>query len=265
MLSIDPCHRQMFAEFGLNSFESVTRLLGGDQAPKRTTVLVKPAILGSTSGSALPVFYKQYELCPASWAFIGRSSKACREFYNYAVLTRLGIACAERLACGERRDWIGRLRRAFIVTRAIPDAMTLTQFLTAHCPNRSAPSARQLRDALRVQLAAMVRTIHAAGFFHRDLFWRNVLVTWRSPGEPKIWWIDCPRGHFNRWSPWRHQHRLKDLASLDKSAALHCTRGERLAFIRDYLGELHSDAATKQLARETLHYRKRRWPENWTE
>jgi hypothetical protein len=261
MLSIDPRHQQMFAEIGLNSFESVTSLLGGNQAPKRTTVLVKPTFLGSPPGPAFPVFYKQYELYPASWAFIGRSSKACREFHNYAVFARLGIACAERLACGERRDRIGRLRRAFIVTRTIPDAMTLTQFLATHCPNRSAQSARRLRDALRVQLAAMVRTIHRAGFFHRDLFWRNVLVTWRPPDEPKIWWIDCPRGHFNRWSPWQHRHRLKDLASLDKSACRHCTRGERLAFVRDYLSLSHSDAATKQLARDTLDYRRRRWPE----
>jgi hypothetical protein len=265
MLSIDPRHRQLFAELGLNSFESVTRLVGGGQAPNRTTVLVKPTTLAPPSGSRLPVFYKQYELNPASWAFIGRCSKACREFQNYAVFTRLGIACAERLACGEGRDWLGRLRRAFILTRAIPGAMTLTEFLAARCPNRSAEPARRLRDALRRQLAAMVRTIHDAGFFHRDLFWRNILVTWQAPAEPRIWWIDCPRGQFNRWSPWRHRQRLKDLASLDKSASQHCTRGERLAFIRDYLGKSRPDATAKQLACETLAYRKRRWPEDWNE
>src|SRR5687768_16195084 len=95
MLSIDPRHRQLFAELGLNSFESVTRLVGCGQAPNLTTVLVKPTTLAPPSGSRLPVFYKQYELNPASWVFIGRCSKACREFQNYAVFTGLGIACAE--------------------------------------------------------------------------------------------------------------------------------------------------------------------------
>jgi hypothetical protein len=106
----------------------------------------------------------------------------------------------------------------------------------------------------------MTRTIHEAGFFHHDLVWRNVVATFER-GTPKVWWIDCPSGGFVRWG--RHRRRLKDLASLDKLASKHCTRGERLRFLGLYLGQPASAEATQRLARQILDYRRTRWPEDW--
>ena len=47
------------------------------------------------------------------------------------------------------------------------------------------------------------------------------------------------------------------LASLDKMAAKHCTRSERLAFLKIYAG----NGDIKQLARDVLCYRQKRWPD----
>jgi hypothetical protein len=58
---------------------------------------------------------------------------------------------------------------------------------------------------------------------------------------------------------------LKDLASLDKSAAKYCSRSERAAFIKEYLGKQRLDIEAKQLSRTALAYRKQRWPEDWNE
>lgn len=239
----------------------VGHFTGGCALPPGVTV--RAAHLPLPEGASLAVFYKQYEYAAPSWRFLGRASKARREFENYAVLARLGIRVAVPVACGEERDALGRLRRAFILTRAIRDAVPLRDFVRVECPDRRNPAHRRLREALLEQLAEATRRIHAAGFFHHDLVWRNILVTREGGSAPLVWWIDCPRGRLDRGSPWRQRRRLRDLASLDKVAADMCSRTERVRFVLRYLGQGRLDAGAKRLIRAVLRYRRRRWPEDW--
>ena len=64
------------------------------------------------------------------------------------------------------------------------------------------------------------------------------------------------------WS--RERKRLRDLASLDKSAVKFCSRVERLRFLLRYAGKRCLDDEAKKLARACLDYRRRRWPEDWS-
>jgi Lipopolysaccharide kinase (Kdo/WaaP) family len=262
MLRVNARFQQAFQQLGLTSCESVVRHFAGNETPV-SAVMVRPTTLKLPDNSTLEVFYKQYEFSAPAWKFIGRASKARREFDNYEVFTRLGIPAAEAIACGEERDAIGRLRRAFILTRAIPNALNLKEFFERHCANRAQLASRKMRLQLLCQLAGMTQKIHAANFFHHDLVWRNILATETPPAEPQLWWIDCPRGQFDRWSPLRHRRRLKDLASLDKVASQLCTAGERLHFIKLYLGKQRLDAEARKLVRDALEYRRRRWPADW--
>ena len=265
MLLIAEPYQAMFAALGLNSFDSIAAAFGPGQLPRKTSVFVEQRSLVGTDNVPVPIFYKQYFHQPPSLAFIGRPSKARCEYNNYATFSTLNICCAERIACGEQRDQIGRLRSAFIITRAIPDAVGLIEFMTKRCPaNSSAANRRSRRAALR-QLAAMTRAIHRAGFYHHDLVWRNILVTVDATAGPQVWWIDCPRGQFDRWSPWRRRRLLKDLASLDKSASKFCSRTERLDFIKAYLGKTKLDGEVWTLIRDAIRYRRERWPEDWNE
>jgi hypothetical protein len=250
-----------FDELGLSSCGAVLRHFPNPQTA--TTVCVEHKLFAVPGRSTVPVFYKLYNYRTPSWKFVGRKSKARCEYENYAALHNLGIATAEALAWGERRDWLGRLRAAFIITQEIPRAWTLPQFVAEHCPGRTGAADKALRNSLWTQLATMTRQCHDAGFFYYDLYWRNILVTWQPPAEPKLWFIDCPRGGFDRWSPLRRHRRIKDLAALDKSAANLCSRCERLDFVKRYLGKTEADTEVKQLVRTVLAYRKRRWPDEW--
>jgi tRNA A-37 threonylcarbamoyl transferase component Bud32 len=252
MLRIAPAYRSSFEQLGLTYLESIVAFFAGNSAGRG--VSVRPFQLPIPGQPPLSIFYKQYEYRPAAWSFWGRASKARCEYENYAVFRSLNIPCAEPVAIGEQRDGLGRLRRAFIITRAIPEARTLLDF------------ARQKTDSgravLRQQLAAFTRRIHRAGFFHNDLYLRNLLVTTES-AEPKLWWIDCPRGSFAHWLPWRRRRRLKDLACLDKAASQLCSKAERVAFIREYAGERRLSATAKRLIQDVQAYRRMRWPEDW--
>lgn len=251
LLQTDPRARDWLTALKLDSCAAIVKFFAPPEPLLTTTVIVIPRTVQLPDHSTRSVFYKLYEYASPSWRFCGRRSKARCEFENNAAFEKLGIPTARRVACGEVRDAIGRLCRAFIVTEEIPRAWTLPQFVEEFCPNRATAESRQLRDGLCRQMALLARRMHDGGFFHHDLVWRNILVTWTPPETPKVWWIDCPRGGFSR----QHRRQIKDLASLDKVASKHCTRAERLTFLKAYGGDL------KPLAREVLAYRRKRWPD----
>jgi len=269
MLQIDARYQTVFGKLGLTTTHAIVEFFREANPKAGTGVFVRCVTLDQSGSAPLTVFYKQYEYQPASWSFLGRASKAQREYRNYAVFRALDVACPDAIAIGEERDGLGRLRRAFIITRAIPDALTLPMFVeqqkTAGIQSGGSGGHRQsVRPILRRQLAAFTRRIHDARFFHHDLHWRNVLVTGIQSDAPKLWWIDCPRGAFGRWARWRdHRRQIKDLACLDKAASKYSSRAERVAFIRDYLKEKRLGPAGKRLVREVLAYRRVRWPEDW--
>lgn len=251
-LVIDTNFKAAFDAAGLTSFDAVaTRFSEPGPPPAKETVTVKLRALQSRSDEPLQLYFKVYDFPVPAWRYVGRRSKARCEYDNYAVFRQLDIPCADRVAWGEDRDALGRLRRAFIITVAIPDAAPLPQFCQERQPK---PATRQ--EIVR-QLSSIAQRLHRAGFCHHDLVVRNLLIT----PEPKVWLIDCPRGAHRRVG--RNRARLKDLASLDKGATLLARRTERLAFLKAYLDILRLDAAAKQLIRDELEYRKERWPDDW--
>lgn len=210
---------------------------------------------------SLDVFCKVYDYPRPNWRFFGRRSKARRELRNAQAFNRFGIRTADVLACGEQRDMLGRLRRAFIITRTIPEAFMLDEYARRLTESGQGQEATWKRRSLVRQLATMVATLHRHDFFHNDLHWRNVLVT-ETPGDcPSIWFIDCPRGRFRRWSSIKLHYRIKDLATLDRTAKELCTLRERIRFARMYLGALESNQPLRRLLAHVERYRSRRWPE----
>ena len=166
---VDSRYKPAFERLRLDSFSSAVAFFSGKGDPARRS-LVEQKQVQLPDGSSLPVFYKQYEFANASWRYLWRASKARCEFQNYAAFEQLGIPCAERIACGEQRDWIGRLHRAFIVTKALPNSGSLVEFVQQQCPTRATVEFRKLRSLLLNQLADLTRRMHAAKFFHHDQF-----------------------------------------------------------------------------------------------
>lgn len=251
-LLVHPKHEHNFAAQGWNSFEGVVAHFLPQTAGCGKVTVERGSV--PTSGSALDVFFKLYDHGSAAWNFWLRASKARREFDNYETLARLGVPAAEAISCGEERDGLGRVRRAFIITCAVPAACTLIDFFKARPP-------RHERAAVIRELASIVRRLHAADFYYYDLVWRNILVSRQEDRGPKVFLIDCPRGGFARFG--RARKRLRDLASLDKCAAQFCSRSERLRFLQWYSGEQKLRGKVNALARACLDYRRARWPGDW--
>lgn len=206
------------------------------------------------------VYVKRYGHRRPTWRFFGRRSKARREFENYAAFERIGLNAAQRVLCAEQRDALGRLVQAVIVTVAIDGARPLLAHVEAACPDAADPVHARARRDLSLQLGAMLRATHDAGFRHHDLHWRNILVAERA-GRPTVFWIDCPRGQqAPRLLPDR-PFVLKDLATLDRVGHKACTLRERVRFLRMYLGDDAPPGAGAALAREVGRFSasRRQW------
>jgi len=252
LLRIDPKYEPLLHGLGLASFDAVVKHFAG-RVVSRAAVIIERGRIAPPGAEPVDVYFKQYRYPRPSARFWLRRSKARREFDNYAALARIGVPAAERIACAEKRDWIGRLESAWIITRAVPSSQTLVEFAAGRPPER-------VRRHVLIELARITRMLHHASFFYYDLVWRNILVS-SATGEPYLVLIDCPRGGIARFPNLRH--RLRDLASLDKSGAKFCRRSERLRFLLDYMGKQRLDLEARSLARRCLDYRRTRWPEDW--
>jgi hypothetical protein len=215
---------------------------------------VTRSTLPTPQGGALEVYFKLYENHRDDWRFWLRASKARCEFENYLHFAQLGVPTAEAIAWGEERDLFGRVRRACIVTRAIPDCLTLIDFF------QQRPSREERAVALR-HLAGIIQRLHIARFYGRSLVWRNILVSRRRNEGVKLFLIDCPRGGAALLG--RSRRRLRDLATLDKCAVQYCSRTERLKFLLTYLQKSRLDDEARAILRGTLEYRRKRWPDEW--
>ncbi|HSV99531.1 MAG TPA: lipopolysaccharide kinase InaA family protein [Sedimentisphaerales bacterium] len=173
------------------------------------------------------------------------------EWRNLTYFARMGIPVPRVVAYGSQYR-LGLLRRGALVTEEVPQAVDL-QTLVKTKPELLQDRAWVL--AIMRLLTEYVRRIHEDGFTHRDLKWRNVLVTEGS--APHVVFLDCPSGrHTPR--PWRAHFIARDLADLDRSGVNHLSRTMRLRFYLWCRGRTHLGPEDKRFIAKVTALRIRR-------
>ncbi|THF63145.1 heptose kinase [Pseudothauera nasutitermitis] len=176
--------------------------------------------------------------------WFGRS-RAQAEWENLQHFAAWGIPTATLVGWGlERRH--GAFHRGALITAEIPDSTNL-ETLAAHSPGLLHD--RETFERISRQAARIARALHAHGFTHNDLHWRNLLYR-QDSGE--VFLIDCPTGRF-WYGPFLRYRIAKDLASLDKTARRILRRTQRLRFYLHYAGHARLDAADKAAIRRIMH------------
>lgn len=155
-----------------------------------------------------------------------------KELDNLLALAAAGFRVPVPLAAGEVDE--GGRRRSFVA---------LAELAGAPLDALPAPGEANARRERVAQVADLVRRLHAAGFWHRDLYLCNVF--WDD--DAGLGLLDCERVGHRPDGP-RLRWRIKDLAALDYSATWP-TRTERLRALLRYLERERLDPATKRLAR----------------
>lgn len=199
-----------------------------------------------------PAYLKIYTYHKHPLQRIFRYGRSFYESRNLLFFRSLGIPAAKVIAWGKCRNIIGRITEEFIITEAVEGAIPLDQYVRKERPGAL--------EAARVakRLAQWLRLLHANDFFHKDLHWRNILIRKTNQGIA-LCLIDCPRGGFHRFNPIRRHWRIKDCASLDKSACVLFPNIARAVFLRHYLGASRDSETFKQWSRRIPQYRKLRF------
>jgi hypothetical protein len=220
----------------------------------RSTVLQRR--LEAPGAAPLDVHVKVYAYTRHRWRKLLRVGRVGVERRGLAQFQALGLDCPEVVAWGSDRSPSGRLRRECLVTRTVPATQPLEQWVLER---RATPQGRRARQLLVARLAAEVRRLHDAGYFHRDLRWRNLMIREGSGGEPIPVWHDSPRGLRCRVPLLMGYFRLRELARMDRAARARCTLRERAEFLRRYLGDEARDGGLRRWWTRLARYSAHRW------
>src|SRR5262245_63749406 len=178
-----------------------------------------------------------------------RPSKAELEWRAAQDIACLGLPTFEPVALG-RIVRSGVVRDSFLVSRGIPEAVPLDEFVTAavlapdgtkvlHGPARPP---KDLRHRLATALGELAARLHLAGIVHADFHAANILVRVDPDGEPKLWLIDLHKVHFG--GPQSREARFNNLAILHQFFADKSRRTDRLRFYRAYRRNWEAGAPT---------------------
>lgn len=174
-----------------------------------------------------------------------------REWENLLYFQALGLPTPLLVAFGKKRHW-GRFDRGVLVTQEVQASRDLAN-LAASEAWPSLPY--RWRVDVANQVMDGVARLHEQGFCHGDLYWRNLLV--RGMRQPTVYFFDCPAGRF-WWGAFLNYRRIKDLASLDKTACIYLSASERMRCYLRYKGLSVLTPQAKAEIRKVLFYNRRK-------
>lgn len=195
-------------------------------------------IVFSHDGQPLAGYLKTYDYARRPWRHRFIRDKARREAENFAALRHACGMTVPTVVCLGARRRLGALVRSFILTLELSASRPLTEKWDRSPSNRI---------ELLTRSPGFVARMHAAGFVHIDLRWRNILVSGAPGASLELVPIDCVRGGLRRWRTAAEQGRLRDLSSLYKDAAPRLSRTQRMRWYRAYVASLEGFAAVTRV------------------
>ncbi len=249
---IDPPFRDHLERAGVDTVSAVLACVGDRLAAwSRTTDTIWRRMPEGVSS----IYIKRYHY--PRWrqrlkgAFRGTFFKSCRarnEYRALRLMRQLGIHAVRPVAYGERR--VGHfVRSCFLVTESVPDAVPLSWFVKTFSHRRDGLGAVAARREILTSLARHIRFMHEAGFVHRDLFWRNVLIRSLPDGRFEFYFLDASVGKRIRMQHWRQDSIVRDIAAMGVLAPDFCSRADQLRFIQAYLDSDSLDRADRHWLR----------------
>ena len=173
----------------------------------------------------------------ADWkAWLRNAVRACpAELERRAVdhVAAVGLATMEIVAIGKTLRG-GVVTDSFLISREIPDAVQLDDYLLSMFRELSPQRQARLRQRLAVELGMLAARMHEAGLWHVDFHAGNVLVELGDDDQPRLWLIDLHAAKSRR--ALSHRQRLANIAALHQFFAGRMTRTDRLRFWRAYDG-----------------------------
>lgn len=238
MFEINPDYQPIFEKTGIDSPSALLEFCSqGDPLHEGTISTVWHHQMGDCK-----IYAKRYEYDRPRLRYRFYPSRGKNEVRSYRHFRHMGIPCPDVTAFAEHQVG-GRFAWCLLVTREIPNSLNLQQLFS------SDHLAADSRLAIMKRLGQFAAQMHRAGFYHRDLKLRNVLLQADNGQDLGLHFIDCPRG---RKQIFRRDHgALYDLRSIYKHAHLYCSTEEWHALLAAYAdARFAPSVSSSQIRRE---------------
>jgi len=239
LLWIDKPFREHLKQAGLDSVPAVLNCVGHRLAAWSRT---SDTIRFDLPDRSTSVYIKRYHyprwkqrLRGAFRSTFFKASRARSEFRALRLMRQLGIQAVRPIAYGERRI-LHFVRSCFLMTEGVPDAVPLSTFIKTFSSHRSTAASRSIRLEILTSLARQVRHMHDAGFVHRDLFWRNVLIRILPGDRFEFYFLDASVGKRIRMLHRRQDSIGRDIAAMGVRAPRFCSKADQMRYLLTYLG-----------------------------
>jgi tRNA A-37 threonylcarbamoyl transferase component Bud32 len=223
LVFVDGEMQKFMSTAGLHNFDDFLQIKNAEVVRDRTTSSLRRVMLTSKNRTE-HVFIKTYDYTRMPLLRRLGAEKAEREAANYLAMRACAMGVPDLIGFGSRRR-VGLLQESFLITRECRDSINLEEKLAAY-PNKL------LRRQLLTDAARQIARMHARGFFHIDLQFRNIMVR----GAFELVLLDSPRGGYRSSRAAREYGRLRDLSSLYKDARRFFTRTDLLRWLYAYTG-----------------------------
>jgi tRNA A-37 threonylcarbamoyl transferase component Bud32 len=174
-----------------------------------------------------------------------RASKARAEYAITRETARRGVPTLQALAFGETISW-RVLPESYLITRTLPDAIPLVDYLEEVLPALPEPRRAQTRHALAQALGRFLAHKHCAGVRHDDLHPGNLLIRAIGASEIELHLIDLHAVHLGRPMSWSASR--ENLVILNRWFFLRCHRSDRRRAWSTYCAE-RGDAGLQERPR----------------
>jgi hypothetical protein len=180
------------------------------------------------------------------YARIG-GSRASRALAGSAMLSAHGFAHPEPLAAMDSYN-AGAIRASYVLSRALPDADTLSRFALG--PGEIKGRDVRRRKRISDTVAKEVRRLHDSGLYTHDLQETNIMVEDDHSGGFKVYFIDLEDFRQSATVSW--ERRILNLVHLDRSIGRFLCRAARLDFLYAYLGKRPARDEARKIVAEVL-------------
>jgi len=172
------------------------------------------------------------------WARHGRAASPARtEFENILAARAAGVPTMRPVYCGEDPCPLGA-KRSYLIVTAVPGDALERCFAGYLAENGETERV----EAVTLGLARLVRTLHDAGYVHRDLYASHVFLD-AAADPPALHLIDLAR--MFRLGMRRRRWYVKDLAQLKYSMPAPWVRRYWEVFLHEYFPGVSRDAARR--------------------
>ena len=195
-------------------------------------------------GEMMNVYLKRYNAF--SWRYrlgsLFMTSEAYRSWQGAALLSQAGFNVGRPLAAVEHRS-LGMLQKSFYLSAEVTDGLTVDAFWDSRCKELAGRELSRFQRSLIQELARLFGSLHRKRIYHKDLKDANILVQ-EQAGVRRYYFTDLEHVSELKRLSWRR--RVKNLVQLNRTLGKRFSRGRRLYFLREYLGESYLDRAERR-------------------